>query len=59
LTNSFIQDSSSFLGGGLYLGNPEYCLITNTSFTSNSAFNDSELLLSGLGGGLYYTCQSS
>ena len=54
-----IANSTSSLGGGLYINNPEYMLIQNTSFKSNVVNNDSTLTSSGLGGAIYYTCDNS
>ena len=59
MSNSVIEGSNSSLGGGMYINNPEYMSILNSSFINNIAFNDTTLSTSGYGGGLYYTCLSS
>lgn len=40
----------------MYLNNPENMQILFTEFKNNTVSNDSSMLLSGVGGGLYYTC---
>jgi len=58
LHDSTIENSYSYLGGGLYINNPEKMSITGTRFEGNSVYNHSDWTISGYGGGLYYTCTS-
>jgi len=56
IRDSYIFGCEAYLGGGIYLNNPEYMKILNTLFEWNKAENNTEMDSSGLGGGLYYTC---
>lgn len=59
MTNTLIQNSSAYLGGGIYLNNIEYMDIQGNTFYNNRALNNSEMDVSGYGGGVYYTCSTT
>ena len=54
-----ISNSEAYIGGALYIQNPEYMQILSSTFSNNRAYNDSEFILSGVGGAIYYTCDSA
>lgn len=56
-----LYNNTAYIGGGVYLDNPENMDVSGNIFNMNYAYNNTAdyTTETGLGGGMYYTCTSA